>query len=189
MAVSTNINVDYIPTGGTMVEQTYSGASSGWVGSFDLWTNGTLLRAGCLNEPEAGRIYTTSGLVTDPSLIGWVASGVASGTQVDFLNITDYHPEQYTYARTEIEETTGSTTNTLTFTGRNFSYTIPTGVDSIIITMIFLPTGAKMYVPNTSNNAAKPQKIYVGDSSDQSDGVVKMYIGSHTDRAIKVFEE
>lgn len=189
MAVSTNINVDYIPTGGTMVEQPYSGASSGWVGSFDLWTNGTLLRAGCLNEPEPGRIYTTSGLVTDSSLIGWVSSGVASGTQVDFLNITDYHPEQYTYARTEIEETTGSTTNTLIFTGRNFSYTIPTGVDSIIITMIFLPTGAKMYVPNASNNAAKPQKIYVGDSNDQSDKVVKMYIGSHTDRAIKVFEE
>lgn len=189
MAVSTNINVDYIPTGGSMVEQPYSGASTGWVGSFDLWTNGALLMSGCLNEPEAGRIYTTSGLVTDPSLIGWVATGVAVGTQIDFLNIADYHPERYTYARTEIEETTGSTTNTLTFTGRNFSYTIPTGVDRIIITLIYLPTGAKLYVPNSTNNAVKPQKIYVGNDNDESDKVLKMYIGSHTNRAVKVFEE
>lgn len=187
MAVSTNINVDYIPTGGTMVEQPYSGASSGWIGSFDLWTNGTLLRAGCLNEPEAGRIYTTSGLVTDPSLVGWVATGVASGTQVDFQNITDLNAA-YEYNRTEITETVGSTETTITFTGRNFSYTIPTGVDSIIITLIFLPKGTKMLVPNNSNNTVKPQKIYV-PVSRLSKNTVKMYIGSSADRSIKVFEE
>lgn len=188
MAVSTNINVDYIPTGGEMTEQNYSGASSGWIACFDLWTNGTLLRAGCLNEPEAGKIYTTSGLVTDPSLVGWVASGVASGTQIDIQNITDLNPA-YTYHRTEIVETVGSTETTITFTGRNFSYTIPTGVDRITITMISLPKGATMYVPNSTNNSAKPQKIYVGDSNDVSDKVIKMYIGSSANRSIKVFEE
>jgi hypothetical protein len=189
MAVSTNINVDYIPTGGTMVEQSYSGASSGWVGAFDLWTNGTLLYAGCLNEPEAGRIYTRSGLVTDPSLVGWVASGVPSGTQIDFLNIVDLNPSAYEYARTELVETVGTTETTTVYTGRNFSYTIPTGVDRITITMIFLPKGATMYVPNSVNQATQPIKIYVGDNNDESDKVEKMYIGSHTNRAIKVFED
>lgn len=189
MAVSTNINIDYIPTGGTMVEQNYSGAASGWVGAVDLYVNGTLLYAGCLNEPEAGRIYTRSGLITNPSLTGWVASGVPSGTQVDFLNIVDIRPSVYEYNRTEIAEVVGSTTTTTVITGRNFSYTIPTGVDSITITLIYLPKGATMYVPDGSNLARKPQKVYVGDSSDQSDKVLKMYIGSSNDRSVKVFEE
>lgn len=188
MAVSTNINVDYIPTGGEMTEQNYSGASSGWVGSFDLWTDGTLLRAGCLNEPEAGKIYTTSGLVTDPSLVGWVATGVAVGTQVDMLNITDLNAA-YEYTRTEIVETVGSTETTTTFTGRNFSYTIPSGVDRVTITLIYLPKGATMYVPNATNNASKPTRIYVPDSNNDSDKVLKMYIGNSSNRAIKVFEE
>ena len=188
MAVPININVGYIPTGGTMVEQTYSGASSERIGSFDLWTNGTLLCAGCLNEPKAGKIYTTSGLVTNPSLVDWATTGVASGTQVDFQNITDLSAV-YEYARAEIIETIGSTETTITFTSRNFSYTIPTGVDKLTITLIFLPKSTTMYVPNTTNNAVKPLKIYIGDNTGISDGVIKMYIGSSSNRSIKVFEE
>lgn len=188
MAVSTNINVDYIPTGGTMVEQPYSGASSGWVGCFDLWTDGSLLMARCLNEPENGLIYTTSGRTTVPGMTGWVASGVASGTQVDFLNITDLNAN-YEYARTEITEVAGGVETRTTVTGRNFSYTIPTGVDSITITMIFLPKAARMYVPNASNNASLPVKVRVGNSSDVAEGVKKIYVGNSSNRSIKVFEE
>lgn len=187
MAVSTNINIDYIPTGGEMTEQNYSGSSSNWIGCVDLYTNGTLLRARCLNEPETGYIYTTSGRVTVPGMTGWVASGVASGTQVDFLNITDLS-SAYEYSHTEVEETIGSTSTTTTFTGRNFSYTIPTGVDSIIITLIFLPKGAKMYVPNASGRASEPLKIYVGDENEESVAVTKMYVGGSNNKAIKVFE-
>ena len=187
MAVSTNINIDYIPTGGTMREHNYSGASSEWMGCVDLYVNGTLLYARCLNEPETGKIYTTSGLVTDSSLTSWTNSGVAVGTQIGFQNITDLN-SSYEYTRVEVQETTGSTTTTTTFNGRNFSYTIPSGVDSIIIIFIYLPKGAKMYVPNSHNQATEPNKIYVGDSNDESVEVQKIYIGSSSDRAIKVFE-
>ena len=187
MAVSTNINVDYIPTGGNMVEQNYQGASSGWVGSFDLWTNGTLLQAGCLNEPEGGYCYTTSGMVTSTKFTGWVANGVASGTQVELLNITDLN-SKYRYSRTEIEEKVGATTNTRVFTERNLSYTIPTGVDSITITLIYLPKVVDLYVPNSTNNSVEPQKIYVSVERE-SKKAVKVYVGNHANRAIRVFEE
>ena len=186
MAVSVNINVNYTPTGGKRTEQPYSGEKAGWIGCFSLALDNKVIHPECLNEPEAGYVYTTSGKYSDPSIFGWNSTGLGSGRVVDITNVKDLS-SKYSFRSIEVSETAGGKTTITEYTARNLHYTVPTNVTSVIVAINYLPTVGKFYVPNQTNNAVTPNKIYVPDKDEKSKQVLKMYVGDKDGKSIQIY--